>query len=174
MARPISAKIPTNTPEGKSAYMKDWWAKNKDKKRKYDMEYHVRHRSSSNERSRKYYAEHTEEQRERQKAYSIANKDKLLPMWEKHYRARRARLAGVASEHYTKQQIYDRDSGICHLCGKSIDITIKWPNSKSFSFDHVVPLSMGGSDLASNIKSSHLKCNIGTYSRMRIMEQYNG
>lgn len=174
MARPISAEIPTNTPEGKSAYMKDWWAKNREKKQGYDKKYHSTHREANNQRSRDYYAKHPEESKLRQKAYNIVNKDKLMPMWTKHYHARRARLAGAESEPYTKDLIYNRDGGVCHICSRKIDLTVKWPHSKSFSFDHVTPLSRGGSDLISNIKSSHLKCNIGTYSRMVMKEQYGG
>ena len=97
------------------------------------------------------------------KQYTIDNKDKLMPGWQKHYRKRRALLAGVESEPYTQEEIFSKSGGVCHICRVGIDLSLKWPHPFSFSFDHVTPLSRGGSDLIINIEASHLRCNISKY-----------
>lgn len=74
--------------------------------------------------------------------------------------ARRARKKGVASEDYSREGVARRDGWRCGICGTPINPHLKWPNRESLSIDHVIPLSRGGSDLASNVQASHLVCNI--------------
>lgn len=56
--------------------------------------------------------------------------------------------------------IYERDGWTCMLCGKAIDRSRHHPDPMSASLDHVVPLSMGGTNAAENLQASHLACNI--------------
>lgn len=166
MARPISASIPTNTPEGKKAYMAAWWRAHPEKKKAYDKKYHAKNKAAQNARSRAYYVANKEAQRERQKQYNQANKDKLMAMWERNYRKRRAVLAGVESEPYTKAEIMAKSNNTCHICTYQIDLSLRWPNPMSFSFDHVIPLNKGGSDLIPNIEAAHLRCNLRKFTNL--------
>lgn len=57
------------------------------------------------------------------------------------------------------EKLFDRDGGICWLCGKACDIEAD-PNSNNYpSIDHVVPISLGGKDEWQNIKLAHRICN---------------
>ena len=48
----------------------------------------------------------------------------------------------------------------CWLCGKAIDYSLRHPHKMSWTFDHVVPVWMGGSDTdPSNGRPAHLSCN---------------
>lgn len=47
----------------------------------------------------------------------------------------------------------------CHICGKPIDYTLKWPDPMSFEADHVQAFSRGGADNLSNKRASHRTCN---------------
>jgi len=58
-----------------------------------------------------------------------------------------------------KARIYYRDKGICQLCQKPIDLTIAYPNPMSYSIDHKIPRSQGGSHNQSNLQATHLICN---------------
>ena len=43
---------------------------------------------------------------------------------------------------------------------------LHWPDRRSPSVDHVVPLSRGGDDTLANVKLSHLTCNLSKGNRV--------
>ena len=50
----------------------------------------------------------------------------------------------------------------CCFCGRSIDVTLKYPHPFSLVCDHRVPTSRGGSDHYSDdqqIRPAHARCN---------------
>lgn len=53
----------------------------------------------------------------------------------------------------TLQSVVDRTGLICGLCTKPVEL-------QHLSFDHIVPLSRGGEDDASNLQVAHLRCNL--------------
>lgn len=73
---------------------------------------------------------------------------------------RRARKAGGQTEVYDRKEIYERDGGVCQLCEVMVDLALAWPDLMSFSIDHKVPISRGGSDIRDNVQTAHLICNI--------------
>ena len=54
-----------------------------------------------------------------------------------------------------------RNQNVCHLCGQVIDKTLPYTHPKSFTVDHVDPLSLnpGGALDYSNLKAAHRSCN---------------
>lgn len=55
-----------------------------------------------------------------------------------------------------------RDATVCQIpeCGRPIDKSLRWPHPMSFSIDHIVPLSQGGSEFdRHNLRPAHLLCN---------------
>lgn len=70
---------------------------------------------------------------------------------------RRAKSAGPVISYL---QVVDEHGIVCHLCGVGIDMSLKFPDPFSKSFDHVIPLSKGGAHTLNNIKLAHLRCNI--------------
>lgn len=55
---------------------------------------------------------------------------------------------------------------ICHICGKSIDLTLPGTHRLGPTVDHLVPRSRGGSwfDI-NNCRPAHLSCNSGKGNR---------
>ena len=94
-------------------------------------------------------------------------KCKRCPLCKKRNRTlksaikRRARRAAreAAEDTITPGELWTRDGGRCQLCHKKIKWNKKWPHPLSMSVDHIVPLSRGGTDEASNLQSAHLSCN---------------
>lgn len=71
--------------------------------------------------------------------------------------ARRAGLAEVSV--VIRREIYERDAWRCHLCKKKVDRRLRYPNQRSASLDHLVPLADGGTHDPANLALAHLTCN---------------
>lgn len=63
-------------------------------------------------------------------------------------------------------KLFERDRGICHICGEKCDLNDFKTENGSFvagpmypSRDHVIPKSKGGSHSWSNIRLAHFRCN---------------
>lgn len=61
----------------------------------------------------------------------------------------------------TRMLIYERDLGVCHICGEKVSID-------DFHLDHVTPLSRGGTDTLNNVKVSHPRCNLAKLSKLDV------
>jgi hypothetical protein len=59
-----------------------------------------------------------------------------------------------------KAKLYWEHNGQCGICKKHIDINKPYPDPESFSVDHIIPVSRGGSERQDNLQPSHLSCNI--------------
>lgn len=64
----------------------------------------------------------------------------------------------------TLQGLFNRDGGICYLCGGKCDWSDKDSDTDSVgrrypTIDHVVPVKRGGLHSWSNIKLAHMGCN---------------
>lgn len=79
---------------------------------------------------------------------------------------RRARTKGDAdAELIDRNEIGQRDSWRCGLCGKRVSQTLAYPHPRSASLDHIEPLSRGGKHVKANVQISHLGCNIAKSNR---------
>ncbi len=57
-------------------------------------------------------------------------------------------------------EVFERDGWVCGICGQLIDPVLKWPEPRSASLDHVLPLAAGGEHTRANTQAAHLICNI--------------
>lgn len=72
---------------------------------------------------------------------------------------RRAILNKVDTEPYNRIEVYKQYQGICCICTKLIQLDLPPRHPLSFTIQHHVPLSKGGSDTLSNIGIAHYSCN---------------
>ena len=77
-------------------------------------------------------------------------------------------VSKVKKNHSNKslKKLYERDKGICYICGKKCDYEDYIYRGNTFiagnyypSIDHVIPLNKGGTDDWNNIKLAHRVCN---------------
>lgn len=59
-----------------------------------------------------------------------------------------------------RKKIYATQS-VCGICGKPVDMSLRYPNPMSKTVDHIIPINRGGhpSDLE-NLQLAHLTCNL--------------
>lgn len=78
-----------------------------------------------------------------------------IPLWQIRKNAWRRALQGQIDI----WAICERDGWRCHICQRPINHRLKWPNSRSASIDHVIPISQGGTNDPQNLRAAHLRCN---------------
>ena len=133
--------------------------------------YRLAHKKEIAEREKAYRLAHKKELNEKHRAYMLSHQKENIG-WQKKYhqkhpekqkilnRKRRALKRGVRHVAYATDYIFERDGWICQLCGRKINRRLKYPNPRSKSIDHIVPLSKGGNDSPSNVQAAHLRCNM--------------
>ncbi|MCP3017292.1 HNH endonuclease [Nocardiopsis dassonvillei] len=89
--------------------------------------------------------------------YSKTDQARKMASVRRH--RRRALEAEAFVEDFTPESIYERDAWTCHLCKQKIDKTVKAPEPKAPSIDHLVPLSLGGKHERANVAAAHFGCN---------------
>lgn len=82
------------------------------------------------------------------------------------YRARRGeRLLAGATENWSVYDLVDRDGLRCYLC--NTDTVWDHPDKRFRpSVDHVIPLSLGGSNTLNNLRVAHMACNSKKHARL--------
>jgi len=80
---------------------------------------------------------------------------------------RKARLRGArVGTPPSLWTIYERDGGRCGICGDGVERSIRWPDQRAPSIDHIVPITRGGTDEAANLQLAHLRCNQAKGNRL--------
>jgi len=62
------------------------------------------------------------------------------------------RRGATVIECFSRADIFERDGGVCHVCGELVD-------PDNWHIDHLLPLSRGGQHVAANVAVAHPKCN---------------
>lgn len=88
----------------------------------------------------------------RGKAWRRANPERARENGRNVAAARRARLRGVPMGAVKASVVFQRDEGICGICGTAVD-------PADFHVDHVVPLARGGEHAYDNVQTAHPACN---------------
>lgn len=131
---------------------------------------------------RRSYEKHREKRLAYGRAYNAANPD-IKKVWYQNRRQddvwleserartqvtnrkRRALIRSLPHEHYTTAEIAERDGWRCQLCGKKVPAGPRFPDPRSASIDHIVPISDGGGDIKANVQLAHLRCNLSKHTR---------
>ena len=135
--------------QGERASWRKYGRKNKQRRHNYHKDYYNKNKEQMIARIEAYNA--TEAGRQAQRKSDITK------------RALKCRN----HEPYAETYIYERDNWMCQLCGRKINIRLKWPNPLSKSIDHIVPLSKGGADAPVNVQAVHLRCNMSKHNKLR-------
>ncbi|WP_327413223.1 HNH endonuclease [Streptomyces sp. NBC_01233] len=69
------------------------------------------------------------------------------------------RGAAVVGPRPLLEDVARRDGWRCHLCARLVDPTLYFQHRDAATLDHLVPVSAGGTDEASNLALAHRGCN---------------
>lgn len=83
---------------------------------------------------------------------------------------RRQQKQHEGAELFTSQEIFERDGWVCGICGVPVDSSLKHPDPRSASIDHVIPLWAGGPHTRDNVQLAHLECNVEKRCRLLDVE----
>ena len=136
-------------PEIHRAAVRKWRKNHPEAARADSRKAHHRHRAERNRKAKIYYAANREEALANAAAWRKANPEKMCD----YSRARQARKRGApVVEDIRRADIWERDGGICYLCGLPCD-------PDNWHLEHLIPLSRGGNHSADNVAASHPECN---------------
>lgn len=131
----------------------EWANENKERRKKIEAKYRSKNRRKEKLRTKRYREENPEKRRQTNRKYYLNHPEVAY----KSVANRRARKMGATIGKIDYEEI--KAIGICYLCNKKVNFKLKYPHPRSKSFDHVVPLSKGGSHSQENVKLTHLRCN---------------
>lgn len=135
-----------------AAYHKEWYERNREDKQAKNREWWEAHPGVGVRYCRTYYGKHRERRTAEARAWNVANRDRYNANVANCASKRRAAKLGLGCEDIRRQDVFQRDGGKCHICGKRCD-------PKDWHLDHLVPLSLGGLHAYSNVAVSHPMCN---------------
>ena len=98
------------------------------------------------------------------------NEKPCTPCWVKQQRKRQRRQATLV-EYVDIRVVAESQRWKCSQCGKAIPKSAKWPDPKSLSMDHTVPVSEGGETSYRNVTAAHLECNVAKGAKALVPEQ---
>lgn len=73
---------------------------------------------------------------------------------------RRAAQFGVRYEYINKKTVFSRCGWMCGLCGLPMDPTVRWPDPRAATLDHIIPIARGGDHVYGNVQGAHYACNL--------------
>lgn len=124
-------------------------------------------------RQRAWYRENAELAARRNRASYLKHREKRVAQTAEYRRRnpgkaseienrRRARKLAQFVAPVDPQAIWERDGGVCQLCGEPI------ADPKQRSIDHIIPISRGGTHEPANVQLAHRVCNSRKGNRLQM------
>jgi len=125
----------------------------------YHRQYQARNRQKRTEAARKLRAKNPDYQRQNVARWRERNYEQHLAQARVYAAARRARKRDQFVENVDALTVYERDSGICGICGAAVEVD-------HFNVDHIIPLSRGGEHSYANVQLAHPDCNFRKHNKL--------
>ena len=151
-------------PEKVAASQKKWARENPEKVAASIRKWREEHPNERAEYRKQYNEENHDSLAVSTKAWQQANPEKVAAISHR----RRARLAGVISEPYEEENVFDFWDYECSYCGQpcwteatqgDYDGELLW--STHLTIEHITPIDSGGPDAQANVVAACVSCNSG-------------
>jgi 5-methylcytosine-specific restriction endonuclease McrA len=146
----------------KSAVQRVWRDANPGYAETYNREYYEANRERLKSSMREYYEATSGRRRKYRRQYYMSNRELIMAAQVKHTHQRRARLRNAPGEGVPLEDwniILELCDFRCSYC------TVELDQTTGIELDHVIPLSRGGWDDASNAVSTCRTCNASKNSK---------
>lgn len=159
--------MPYADPEKKRANDRDYYRRNRERR----MAYITSWQDANPERVKQYKRNWNAANQEYRHEWYLANREKVIESAKENYRRRseeqpdlvralgrdraarrRARERKAFVEYVDPNLVWQRDSGVCQICGHAAD-------QDDWHLDHIIPISRGGDHSYSNTQVTHPFCN---------------
>lgn len=157
--------MPFADKERRRAYAKAYRLENKERQRKLERAWRKANPDKANAIQRRWWQkykvshpERVEANRERLRKWIVDNPERFRERKRIVKSRRRARIRGVAIGEIDFEQLIIDSCGFCGICQKSLADPIE--------FDHIIPISRGGSHTQDNIQPTHATCNAKKSSKL--------
>jgi len=130
-----------------------WREANKEQMKAIVKRWYLAHPDRVRENRRRWYLENKERWLENARNLPKKEPEKWKLIWAEKRGVRRARKAGSDIGRVELRRILNIHGYICHICKAPV---APW----DIHFDHVIPLSKGGSHTEENIRPAHADCNL--------------
>lgn len=130
-------------------------ARNRERLQAEDRQRYLQRRDIQQEAARVKYATDSafrDAARARSAARARNPTEQMRQRRREAWQRRRARKQGRTAERIDRALVFERDAGICGICGDAVDPT-------AWDLDHVTPIAGGGSHTYGNVQVSHPFCN---------------
>jgi 5-methylcytosine-specific restriction endonuclease McrA len=152
--RLVAARWRAANPDEAKRRRAQWRATNQEHIKAYRQAYWRRDLEASRARDRARREQYAERKKATLAAWKRENRGRLAELQARS----RARARGNEWEPIDRDAVFERDGGICHLCGGLVD-------PASWHLDHIQPLSKGGGHLLANVAVTHPFCNLSKHDR---------
>jgi hypothetical protein len=145
-------------------------AANVDRIKAKNAEYRKRKTADRAAYNAQYYRENKEAVLARIQKSQAAKPDLYNQLHKAAKHRRKVRLLNNGpTETFTDLEIYERDKWRCQLCGEPVNRSLVYPDPKSASLDHVIPIAKGGGHTRVNCQLAHLGCNSSKRDRTTVL-----
>lgn len=160
-------------------------ARNPDKAREITRQTMRRRRQADPDADREYMRNWREQNPElvkaSKRAWEAANRDRIrIYASEANRRWKRANPDKVKAEDLRRRALkasasvglvdlaalWESQGGVCGICDLPIDRDLAWPDPRSASVDHIMPLARGGAHAQFNLQWVHLTENLSKGARL--------
>lgn len=156
---PSRPRLHTFCNECKQDLLRAWRKANPDRPRERDK--NAAYQRANREKIKVKHQEWCDENREKRRASNAKYARTPIGRSKKAAATQRriAKRKGNLSIPYSRQEVFERDEGICGICSCPIDWSLSGRDPMGFTVDHVTPVSIGGTDTIDNVRSAHNRCN---------------
>jgi 5-methylcytosine-specific restriction endonuclease McrA len=137
-----------------------WRQENRERLLEYRRAWYALNAERERQRQRDFWDALSEEERQRRgKRYNRSRSREAARDNARRQKARRKQAPVI--ETVIRAVVFDRDGGLCGLCGEPVDPT-------RYDLDHIVPLKHGGEHSYANVQLAHPVCNMRKGIRLNI------